>query len=456
MDQDWTIRAQGLSKKFGVNLRQSMAYGVRDSFRRIFGSESVSQALRPGEFWAVKDVSFELRRGESLALMGVNGSGKTTLLRILNGIFKPDDGQVAIRGRVGALIAVGAGFAPMLTGRENIHVNGSLLGMSRQDVSEKLEEIIAFADIGSMIDAPVKHYSSGMVVRLGFAVAAMCEPDVLLIDEILAVGDLNFQKKCYEYLHRLKRNGTSIILVSHSVGAVWSFCERGLLLHDGRVKVAGSVEEVIRAYSDENTCAAACRLKSDHPGDSAEAREQPIPSIYGGVMGGTGDAIIRSVTVGALADQSSRDGTMGFGEPLSIEMVLEVLRRVSNPIFRFTIDAVHYKYIACVDSFEQDLRPDHIEPGLYRLRATVPSQNLMPGAYTVNVAVCQKGFDAHLFFWSQAAFFKILHPRDKFLYSEPNAVLYLGGHFSVTKLTGETLQDSQPVPLGIPGMESMR
>jgi lipopolysaccharide transport system ATP-binding protein len=456
MDQDWTIRAQGLSKKFGANLRQSMSYGVRDSFRRIFGTGSVSQALRPGEFWAVKDVSFELRRGESLALMGGNGSGKTTLLRILNGIFKPDAGQVGIRGRVGALIAVGAGFAPMLTGRENIHINGSLLGMSKRELSEKLQEIIAFADIGSMIDAPVKHYSSGMVVRLGFAVAAMCEPDVLLIDEILAVGDLNFQRKCYEYLHRLKRNGTSFILVSHSVGAVWSFCERGLLLHDGRVKVAGSVEEVIRAYSDENTRAVAGRFKRDHPGDRGGAPEHPIPSTNGGVMGGTGDVFIRSVTVGALTEQGASDGTMGFGEPLSIEMVVEVLRRVNNPIFRFTIDAVHYKYIACVDSFEQDLRPDHIEPGLYRLQATVRSQNLMPGAYTVNVAVCQKGFDAHLFFWSQAAFFKILHPRDKFLYSEPNAVLYLGGQFSVAKLSGETVQDFRPVHLGTTGTESMR
>lgn len=450
MDQDLTVSARELSKKFGANLRQSMAYGVRDSFRRMFG-RARARSLRPGEFWAVKDVSFDLRRGESLALMGLNGSGKTTLLRILNGIFKPDGGQVTIRGRVGALIAVGAGFAPMLTGRENIHINGSLLGMSKGEVSDRLDEIIAFADIGLMIDAPVKHYSSGMVVRLGFAIAAMCEPDVMLIDEILAVGDLNFQKKCYEYLHRLKRNGTSIILVSHSVGAVWSFCERGLLLQGGQVTVAGAVEEVVRAYSDENTRSAADRFRNDRSGDSSGARAQPVPSTYGGVTGGTGDAIVRTVAVRALADRRLSDGTMEFREPLSIEMVIEVIRRVSNPIFRLTIDAVHYKYIACVDSYEQDLRMDHIDPGIYRLQATVGPQNLMPGAYTVNVAVCQKGFDAHLFFWSQAASFKILHPRDKFLYSEPNAVLYLGADFSVTKLSTEIAQDVQPVQFGTLG-----
>ncbi len=450
MDKGLTIRAEGLSKRFGTSLRQSMVYGVRDSLRRIFGSGEAGQALRSGEFWAVKDVSFELRRGESLGLMGVNGSGKTTLLRMLNGIFKPDAGQVSIRGRVGALIAVGAGFAPMLTGRENIYINGSLLGLSKREMSGKLDEIISFADIGPMIDAPVKHYSTGMVVRLGFAIAAMCEPDVLLIDEILAVGDLNFQKKCYEYLHRLKRTGTSIILVSHSVGAVWSFCERGLLLHEGRVEVAGSVEEVIRAYSNENTRVTADRFKGDHSGSSTGTPARLIPSTYGGAMGGTGDAIVRAVTVQALEGPRSTDGTMSFREPLSIEMTVEVLQPVTNPIFRLTIDAVHYKYIACVDSFEQDLRPDRIEPGVYRLHVAVPSQNLMPGAYVVNVAVCQKGFDAHLFFWSQAASFSILHPQDKFLYSEPNAVVYLGGTFSLTDLSDEAVTDVRSARAAMP------
>lgn len=445
MDSGWAIRAEGLSKKFGATLRQSMAYGIRDSFLKMFGATVPSQTLRPGEFWAVKDVSFELRRGESLGLMGMNGSGKTTLLRILNGIFRPDMGQVTIRGRVGAMIAVGAGFAPMLTGRENIHINGALLGLSKKEVAEKLDEIVSFADIGPMIDSPVKHYSSGMVVRLGFAVAAMCEPEILLIDEILAVGDLSFQKKCYEYLHQLKRKGTSIILVSHSIGAIWAFCERGLFLHEGQVKVTGSVEEVIRAYSDENARVAADQFKGGSAAVVPGKTGWTVPANYGGQIGGTGDAIIRSVTVRSLEGHRSGDEAIGFGEPLSVEMVVEVRRRIMNPLFRLTVDAVHYKYIASVDSFEQDLRIESIEPGIYRIRASIHSQNLMPGAYTVNVAVCQKGFDAHLFFWSNASAFRILQPRDKFLYSEPNAVVYLGGRFSLTELSREMATNVQPV-----------
>jgi lipopolysaccharide transport system ATP-binding protein len=217
---EWAIRSEGVSKKFGLTLRQSMKYGLRDVARKLAGRSSTSGVLREGEFWAVNDVSFELHGGEALGIMGVNGCGKTTLLRILNGVYAPDTGRIQIRGRVGALIAAGAGFAPMLSGRENVYVNGALLGLTTQEIDGLMDEIIAFSELGQFIDLPVKNYSSGMYVRLGFAIAALSRPDVLLMDEVLAVGDLNFQKKCYDHILQLKRQGTAIILVSHSPGFV--------------------------------------------------------------------------------------------------------------------------------------------------------------------------------------------------------------------------------------------
>src|SRR3989338_5925733 len=195
MGEDLAIRVEGVSKKYCKSLKRSMLYGMADVARNLCGLRSPSGLLRPREFWAVDDVSFEVRRGESFGLIGPNGSGKTTLLKMLNGIFWPDKGKITTRGRVGALIAVGAGFHPLLTGRENIYINGAILGMNKREIDKKFDSIVEFADIGDFLDSPVKHYSSGMFVRLGFAIAIHCEPDILLLDEVLAVGAINFQKK---------------------------------------------------------------------------------------------------------------------------------------------------------------------------------------------------------------------------------------------------------------------
>lgn len=455
MESDWSIRAEGLCKKFGLTLRESMLYGVRDSLRRLAGLRVASHVLRPGEFWALKDVSFEVRRGESLGLMGVNGSGKTTLLRILNGVFAPDAGRVTLRGRVGALIAAGAGFAPMLTGRENIYVNGALLGMSRQEIRHRFDEIVGFADLGRFIDSPVRHYSSGMFVRLGFAIAAMSEPAILLVDEVLAVGDLKFQKKCYDYLHTLKRNGTSIILVSHSVGAIWALCDQGLFVHQGEIRVAGRVEDVIRAYEDENATVggaapAAEPLTVEQGGLPAveSDTEESVPADYSGARGGTGDAIIKSVFCYRLGSPGIPETVFDFREGFGIEALLTVAARVPDPLFRFTINAAHYRFIATLDSFEQGFVMKEVAPGTYRIRVAVELQHFMPGAYSVNASLVSKGFAGHLFFWNNAAQFQIKNPSDRFFYSEPNAVLYLEGRFAVYechddgKATGENARSS--------------
>ena len=207
---DIAIKAEHVSKKFCKSLRYVMTYGAADITRDFFSIKSKTEELRDGEFWAVNDVSFELKRGETLGIIGPNGSGKSTILKMLNGIYLPDHGRLKIEGRVGALIEVGAGFHPMLTGRENIYVNGTILGLSKREIDKKFDGIVDFADIGDFLDSPVKHYSSGMFVRLGFAVAVHCEPDVLLIDEVLAVGDTEFNLKCYQKIQEIKKNSPNI------------------------------------------------------------------------------------------------------------------------------------------------------------------------------------------------------------------------------------------------------
>lgn len=227
-----------------------MLYGVKDIGRNMIGLSSHSDRLRKGEFWAVDDVSFEIKKGETLGVIGPNGSGKTTLLKMLNGIFWPDKGKIAINGRVGALIEVGAGFHPLLTGRENIYINAAILGMTKRDVDEKFDDIVEFADIGDFIDMPVKFYSSGMFVRLGFAVAVHCEPEILLVDEVLAVGDEGFQNKCFNKIGELRKNGTTTIIVSHNMHIVSTFTRKVVFLNNGKAKYFNNVAEGIKQYTN--------------------------------------------------------------------------------------------------------------------------------------------------------------------------------------------------------------
>ncbi len=249
-DNEVLVKVEGLSKKFCKDLKTSLWYGVKDLVGSVKGSKNEKQ-LRPKEFWALKDVNFELRRGECLGLIGHNGAGKSTLLKILNGLINPDAGQVTIKGRVGALIELGAGFNPILTGRENIYNNGAILGFTRKEIDEKLEDIIDFAEIREFIDMPVQNYSSGMKVRLGFAVASQMEPDVLIIDEVLAVGDVGFRAKCYERISELMKS-CSIIFVTHSMPQVSKICTKSILLNRGKIKAQGNNGEVIENYYNDN------------------------------------------------------------------------------------------------------------------------------------------------------------------------------------------------------------
>ena len=264
-DAEPLIRVQGVSKKFCLSLKKSLWYGLCDMGRELTGrrhgsahdvpqvssreSQVPDSRLRPKEFWAVHDVDFELRRGECLGLIGRNGAGKTTLLKMLNGLIKPDAGRIEMRGRVGALISLGAGFNGVLTGRENIYTNASILGLTKKETDAKLDEIIDFAEIGDFLDTPVQNYSSGMAVRLGFAVASSIMPDILLIDEVLAVGDISFVLRCLNRISTLLPT-TAVVFVSHSMQFISRICTSVVLMDHGRVAYAGEdVPKAIELYS---------------------------------------------------------------------------------------------------------------------------------------------------------------------------------------------------------------
>jgi len=242
------IRVEGLSKRYRLGERERYS-ALRDVFTRTLRAPWKMFQRAPKEmFWALKDVDLEVRHGEVLGLIGRNGAGKTTLLKILSRITKPTSGWAEIYGRVGSLLEVGTGFHPELTGRENVYLSGAILGMTKNEINRKFDEIVAFSELERFLDMPVKHYSSGMYVRLAFAVAAHLEPEILLVDEVLAVGDINFQKKCLGKMGDVARGGRTVILVSHQLNQIRRLCQRVAWIDEGRVRGDGPTHEVASAY----------------------------------------------------------------------------------------------------------------------------------------------------------------------------------------------------------------
>jgi lipopolysaccharide transport system ATP-binding protein len=249
MDNETVISVENVSKKYCKSLKKSMYYGAMDIGRNMLGLSSRSESLRKDEFWALNDISFEVKKGETLGIIGPNGSGKTTMLKLLNGIFWPDKGKITVKGRVGALIELGAGFHPMLTGRENVYINAAILGMKKGEVDKQFDSIVEFAGVGDFIDSPVKYYSSGMYVRLGFAVAVHSEPRILLVDEVLAVGDEGFQRNCFNKIGELKKGHVATVFVSHNMHLISAFTDKAILLNHGEGRYFDNVGDGIREYT---------------------------------------------------------------------------------------------------------------------------------------------------------------------------------------------------------------
>jgi lipopolysaccharide transport system ATP-binding protein len=375
------LKVNGVSKKFCKTIKHTMLYGVTDITKSFLGINGNSGKLRSGEFWAVRDVSFELKRGETLGLIGPNGSGKSTILKMLNGIFMPDNGMIEINGKVGALIEVGAGFHPMLTGRENVYINGAILGMSKKEISKKMDSILDFADIGDFVDSPVKHYSSGMYVRLGFAIAVHSEPDILLVDEVLAVGDFNFQRKCIERIDEMRLKGLTIILVSHNLHMTDGLCEKSVYLNQGKYVYYGATNDAITMYQRDTNL----RI-SDH-----DLREPGFitPNFS------TGEVEIQEVE---LLDKAGRAKDVFPSEDgMIVKVHYHAQKKIENPVFSFGIyrndgicccgDRSLYHNIA-IDSiegdgiFEIEIRKIQLTAGAYIFGSVIFDSNVaIPYAY---------------------------------------------------------------------------
>ena len=382
---DTVIKVEQLHKKFCRHLRRSMVYGTLDVTRDMLGWPYDNGTLRPSEFWALEDVSFELKQGEALGVIGPNGSGKTTLLRILNGIFPPDRGCAAVRGRIGALIAVGAGFHPNMTGRENIRLNGTILGMSRQEITERFDAIVDFADIGEFLDAPVATYSSGMTVRLGFAIAIHAVPEILLADEVLAVGDLRFALKCYRKIAEYRRNGGALLLVSHSMQLVRNICHRTLWLEQGRVKRQGETQAVCDAYERDV-------LQSNV---AITDREEIVRINH--------DPLVRIEKVEFLDAQGAVCSAFPIGACFRARIHYDCRRKVTKPIF--TIALLTVENIAAVANYSHLDAPallDTIE-GRGWVEFMVQNLALKPGNYDCTVNLEEQSLD-NVLEWHERAY----------------------------------------------------
>ena len=360
------LTVEGLSKKFCRSLKRSLWYGIEDLASEMFLRRGGRGRLRRDEFWSLKDVNFGVAQGETLGLVGHNGAGKSTLLKLVNGLIKPDEGRIRIRGRIGALIELGAGFHPVLTGRENIFVNAAILGLSRGEVERRLGEIIDFAEIGEFIDAPVQSYSSGMKVRLGFSVAAHLNPDVLLIDEVLSVGDAAFRKRCVDRLSDYRRRGGTIIFVSHNAAVVEAMCDRVLWLDHGRVVEVGEPAGIIRKYEAQ---ALEVSRKADLRLRARRAEDGERMTL---AWAGCYDAAGRP-----LAECE-------FGETFEIRLRYEMREETRPPFFVITLSKSEWmdKAVSAMSMMWDGVRPGELPPE-GEVRCLVKKPQLSPGVYRV-------------------------------------------------------------------------
>jgi lipopolysaccharide transport system ATP-binding protein len=385
---DTVIKVENVSKKFTKSYKRLILYGGVDILKDFLGLKTRSEKLRKGEFWALNNISFELKKGETLGIIGINGSGKTTLLKLINGIFMPDKGRISVKGRVGALISVGAGFHPMLTGRENIYVNGQILGMTKKEIDKKFDQIVEFADIGDFIDAPVKHYSSGMHVRLGFSIAVHCEPEILLIDEILSVGDITFQKKASEKIDQIRKN-TTTIFVSHSMRNVVRLCDRVILLNKGVIEECGEAEKVISYYINKN-------INIDGHEDF-----YIIDSV---------DSI--KITKFEILDNNESVTFVEFNKHFNVEIALESKEDLENILTNITIYTVEGNPVTTVNNEE---RLFHIKKGINVFICEFENIRLFPGLYVLKIKISKKV--GGLLVEAEKKSFKILHEKDKYIAS---------------------------------------
>jgi ABC-2 type transport system ATP-binding protein len=368
-------------KKFAMGeqhttLRDLIGASVGKLFGR--GKQADPARLKQQEFWAVKDLSFSLKKGESMGIIGPNGSGKSTTLKLLSGILRPDRGTYGVKGRLSALIEVGAGFHPDLTGRENVYLNGSILGMTRKEVNAKFADIVDFAGVGDFIDTPVKRYSSGMAVRLGFAVAAFIEPDVLLVDEVLAVGDTEFRNRCHNRMTQMLNKGVTMILVSHNLAEVRNLCDRTLMMWKGEKLVEGPTQKVVEEYHQR----VVEMIKIDQAKDAARD-DAPKPV-----------AEVEVTSVQFLDKTGLPTDTIMTGDPMTVRVNYHATRRVERPHVAVDLEwAAEDTLAATCDTQRDGTTLEPIEPGKGFIDCKWGPVLIEPNVYSVNVRILDADTD---------------------------------------------------------------
>jgi lipopolysaccharide transport system ATP-binding protein len=364
---DYAIRAENLSKQYTLGQLANSYDTVRDQLSSIGAKLNIRRGARtPREtIWALDDVSFDIRQGEVVGIIGRNGAGKTTLLKLLSRITEPTKGQAIIKGRLRSLLEVGTGFHGELTGRENIFLNGAILGMPRKEVVSKFDEIVEFAGVDRFIDTPVKRYSSGMYVRLAFSVAAHLEPDVLLVDEVLAVGDVEFQRKCLGRMQSIGESGRTVLFVSHTLPTIARLCDRAILFEGGRLAADGPVDQVIGRYLESGVRTAFQEFTAeDAPGNDA----------------------VRVRAVRVVGEGGTTSGVVPVTAPIGIEIAFEVTDTLPPIVPSFAV--FNEQGVHAFNARDPDPRW-RARPGLGRYVSTawIPPNLLNEGTFTVNVSI---------------------------------------------------------------------
>jgi len=379
------ISVSNLSKRYSIDHAGSSGYHtlkdeISSGLKRLIGLNTRPKKAASEEFWAVDHIDFEVKQGERLGIIGRNGAGKSTLLKILSKVVEPTTGKIEILGRLSSLLEVGTGFHPELTGRENVYLNGAILGMSRSEIGKKFDEIVDFSGVERFIDMPVKHYSSGMYMRLAFAVAANLDPDILLIDEVLAVGDLAFQQKCLGKIESITNTGRTVLFVSHSLSSITSLCTSAILLDAGKIVASGDVSDVIMKYYGEG------KETSTASFDFTQNRRY-IGSEYAFLL------------AGAVRNQLGTVSTeVDISEPIVVEMEFEIRRPHHGPF----IANFHFKTAdGSVAFISHDPNQIVVGPGRYKVRCNIPGNLLNEGTYFVGLALTTYSMGITVHFYEQ-------------------------------------------------------
>lgn len=394
MTNDTAIRTIGLGKRYSIGGQRAESRTLRDTIAQTI-KRPIERIRHPGaathsseSLWALRNIDLDVDHGEVLGIIGPNGSGKSTLLKVLSRITEPTEGRVEVFGRVASLLEVGTGFHAELTGRENIHLNGAILGMTRAEIRRKFDEIVEFSEIGKFLDTPVKRYSSGMYVRLAFAVAANLDPDILIVDEVLAVGDAEFQKKCLGKMQSVTHQGRTVLFVSHNMGSVKTLCSRAILLKEGRVANSGSVDSVVDAYLGQGT---------------ETTRTGVVP--HDTPRFGTGKVLLRKV--GLLSESNERLEQLYLGQRFRVEFAFEGLEGVEDAVVELGVTTSDGVRVASAFSTDGGLPPFRLDVGTNRLTADV-HLTLLPQGYHLDVALHHHANGATIDFVERALYFTAL------------------------------------------------